>query len=251
MYFSQFPKIYYDFPQDETSTSMQILTDITTNVRVRKQVLENITLYDEYDIMEGETPEIIAEKVYGNPEYHWIIMLVNQKYDYLKDFPMSSRELDEYIKDKYGVDGIDQVHHYEKNDIITEGVAFIKIPASVINQLKVNDFILNLPHANARVNSIDLESNTATVLMDFGRFKTGNVVTIKGIREDAATGQSTFENVANFTIPTNGFVLQDGYTAITNYLYEVNENEKKRRIKLIAPELINQIVKEFRSLVTP
>ena len=95
MYFSNFPKIYYDFPQDDSSTVLQVLTDITANVRVRKQVLENITIYDEYDIQDGETPEIIAEKAYGNAELHWLIMLVNQRYDYLKDFPMTSYELQE------------------------------------------------------------------------------------------------------------------------------------------------------------
>ena len=101
MYFKQFPQIYYDFPQANSSdTELQILTDVTTNVRFRKQVLENVTLYDEYDMLEGETPEMVAEKVYGNPELHWVIMLANQRYDYLKDFPMSSRELELYCIDK-------------------------------------------------------------------------------------------------------------------------------------------------------
>ena len=70
MYFKQFPKIFYDFPQDGTSTTLQVLTDITTNVRIRKEILENVTIYDEYDIQEGETPEIIAEKIYGDAELH-------------------------------------------------------------------------------------------------------------------------------------------------------------------------------------
>jgi hypothetical protein len=115
MYFSNFQKIFYDFPTKENQeNTLHILTDITANVRVRKQILENITLYDEYDILDGETPELIAEKIYGNPEYHWIIMLVNQRYDYIRDFPMSVGELYDYVVDKYGVEGKDRVHHYEK-----------------------------------------------------------------------------------------------------------------------------------------
>ena len=65
MYFSNFPKIVYDF--DLTSgVDYKVVTDITRNVRLRKQILENISLYDYYDIAEGETPEIISEKIYQN-----------------------------------------------------------------------------------------------------------------------------------------------------------------------------------------
>lgn len=248
MYFSEFPKIYYDFPQDSTSTTLQILTDITTNVRIRKQILENITLYDEYDMKEGETPEIVAEKVYGNPEYHWIIMLANQRYDYLKDFPMSSRELEEYIADTYGADHINDIHHYEKNNIVVEGIGFLKIPKNVIGKLKVNDFIVNEPIVNGRIQSIDLTSNTATVLIDKGRYKSNEAVTVNGIRTDDS-GNIVYSTVLSFTVPANGFTIQDNYVPITNYIHEVRQNEQKRRIKLIAPELISQVVREFRSLI--
>ena len=63
MYFSNFPKIVYDFDLSN-GTDYKIVTDITQNVRLRKQILENISLYDYYDIGEGETPEIISEKFY-------------------------------------------------------------------------------------------------------------------------------------------------------------------------------------------
>ena len=85
MYFANFPKIVYDFDLSN-GTDYKVVTDITRNVRVRKQILENIALYDFYDIAEGETPEIVSEKIYGTPYYHWVIMLVNQRYDYVNDF---------------------------------------------------------------------------------------------------------------------------------------------------------------------
>ena len=69
-------------------------------------------MFDLYDIQEGDTPEKIAEKVYGNPEYHWIIMLVNERYDYLSDFPLSQVELQNYVEKKYG-SNIFGIHHYE------------------------------------------------------------------------------------------------------------------------------------------
>lgn len=102
MYFNTFPKILYDFKNsDNRSTFTAIVKDVTHNVRFRRDLLANVTIYDEYDIIDGETPEIIAEKVYGNPEYHWIIMLANQTFDYRKDFPLDEPTLVKFIAQKY------------------------------------------------------------------------------------------------------------------------------------------------------
>ena len=81
MYFNKFPSILYDFDIGSKTSVIQV-KDITRNIRFRRDVLANITIYDEYDVLDGETPEIIAEKVYGNPQYHWIVMLINDVYDY-------------------------------------------------------------------------------------------------------------------------------------------------------------------------
>jgi hypothetical protein len=114
MYFENFPKFAYDFDING-ERKVLIVSDITRNVRFRKDILSNVTLYDEYDIKEGETPEIIAEKLYGNSEYHWIIMLVNGRYDYIKDFPLTYTALTQYITDKYGVGNGSDPHHYENS----------------------------------------------------------------------------------------------------------------------------------------
>ena len=114
MYFENFPKFAYDFDING-ERKVLIVSDITRNVRFRKDILSNVTLYDEYDIKEGETPEIIAEKLYGNSQYHWVVMLVNDRYDYIKDFPLTYTALTQYITDKYGVGNELSIHHYENS----------------------------------------------------------------------------------------------------------------------------------------
>jgi hypothetical protein len=86
-------------------------------------VLANIAVYDEYDIVDGETPEIIAEKIYGNPEYHWIIMLTNDRYDYIEDFPLSEPELVKVISDKYPESEYDIHHYVDANGFIVDSTA--------------------------------------------------------------------------------------------------------------------------------
>lgn len=252
MYFSQFPKIYYDLPVTSTTdTTLQILTDITINVRVRKQILENITLYDEYDMKEGETPEIIAEKYYGNPELHWTIMLANERYDYHNDFPMSTQELYQNTIAKYGADNLDQVHHYEKDDLIVQGQGLLTISAQLYEEIIPKSDIIQNENVFAQVIGKVVTSTgpKAVLLLEKGKFISGQDITLYGIRVNEDTRISAYGAVMAYRLPNNAFQLSTGYTAITNIQYEEIQNEKKRRIKLISPLLIQQVVKELKDLI--
>jgi hypothetical protein len=162
MYFDNFPTFLYPF-KINNKTEYKLIKDISQNVRVRKEILANITLYDEYDIREGDTPEIISEKVYGSPLYHWVVMLCNERYNYIDDYPLTQYELEKYITDKYGSGNEYDTHHY-------------------------------------------VDAN-------------GNIV-------DSTQG-----------------------TSVSNYDYETDLNESKRRIKLISPTLLNTILKNFKDLI--
>lgn len=250
MYFKQFEKIFYDIQDKSNDSTLRILTDITTNVRVRKEVLQNITLFDEYDIKEGETPEIIAEKYYGNPELHWVIMLVNEKYDYLNDFPLTTQELYEFTIEKYGLENINQIHHYEKNGLIVQATGILKINMNVFNAIKKDDIIQN-ENVFARIIS---KSNSpvgpvAEIAIEKGLFVPNEQLTISGVRLNESTLRQEFVTLLNYQIPTNAFQVAPEFVGITNMEHEEKVNEGKRRIKLISPNLINQIVSEFRELV--
>jgi hypothetical protein len=189
-------------------------------------------------------------------------MLVNQRYDYLKDFPMTENELREYMTSKY--DDIYGIHHYERNGLVVEGVAKLKLPSTVTPLIKfgyttnllendrtiTHDYITG-PHGNGRIDSVDSVTNTAVLLMDFGRFSAGELVSLVGIRYDETLGRSTYAPVVNFNVPTNGFAINDEYHPVTNEEYEIRENESKRRIKLLSKNLVDQFVNEFKKLVTP
>jgi hypothetical protein len=114
MYFDNFPTFLYPF-KINNKIEYKLVKDISQNVRVRKEILANITLYDEYDIREGDTPEIISEKVYGSPLYHWVVMLCNDKYNYVDDFPLPIHELEKHITSKYGAGNEYNVHHHVNN----------------------------------------------------------------------------------------------------------------------------------------
>lgn len=101
-YFSNFPVLVYDLSLRNEEPMTFVLRDITTNVRFRKEILDNVLAYEVYDIQDNDTPESLSERFYGSPYYHWVIMLINDRYDYLNDFPMAQRELELLIDKKYG-----------------------------------------------------------------------------------------------------------------------------------------------------
>ena len=68
-------------------------------------------LFDTYDVKEGETPEMIADKLYGDPELHWVVLMVNDITDRFHQWPMNFSQFNQYVEDKY--DDINGIHHYE------------------------------------------------------------------------------------------------------------------------------------------
>lgn len=112
MYFENFPVILHGINGSDGQEILVRLRDITRNVRVRRDVLANITLYEEYIIRDGETAQLIAEKVYGDAQLHWVVILVNEKYDYVTDFPLTSLNLLDHVTRKYGAGNEYVTHHY-------------------------------------------------------------------------------------------------------------------------------------------
>ncbi len=114
MYFSTIPKIYYDSADNKQP---KIVTNLLRRVGVRAKVKTNSLLFDTYDVKEGDTPESIAHKLYGDSELHWIIMLTNDVIDRYHNWPLSGGQFNSYVNQKYvdsdGNPNPSGVHHYE------------------------------------------------------------------------------------------------------------------------------------------
>jgi hypothetical protein len=120
MYFSNFPLIIYD---SVGNGNFKIVTNLMKRVAMRTKVRTNTLFFDTYDVKEGETPEILADKLYGDSNLHWIILYVNNITDRYHQWPMSSGQFNDFIADKYS--NIDAVHHYEVSQ--TSGDTSVKI----------------------------------------------------------------------------------------------------------------------------
>lgn len=95
-YFDTLPKIIKT--QDGTSI---VLVDLMARVSVIPELLKDPVLYYSYDIQEGDTPEIIAHKYYGDSYRYWIVLFANQILDPQWSWPLDGNSFKRYLEDKY------------------------------------------------------------------------------------------------------------------------------------------------------
>lgn len=113
-YFSQFPKILYT----TDGKSAQLITDFLRRVSTTPYADTNAVIYTEYLIEDGQTPDTVADMIYGDSNLYWIILLTNNIIDPRYDWCMSQYQLMEYTKAKYS--NPDAVHHYEKDGLVVD-----------------------------------------------------------------------------------------------------------------------------------
>lgn len=126
MYFNSFPVIPYDAVGNG---QFKVTTNILRRIIARSKAKTNRALFDTYDVKEGETPEMIAHKLYGDSEYHWVVLLMNDIVDRYHQWPMSRRQFLAHVKNKYS--NVDGIHHYEIFQ--TSGDTTIKIDIGTDN----------------------------------------------------------------------------------------------------------------------
>lgn len=98
-YFKKFPRVLYSVNKE--GKDPKYVPDMLTRVKFLDSVISNQNLFFKYEIKGGETPEQIAHRVYGNPEKHWILLLVNQLIDPQFDWALGPYEFEKHIKQKY------------------------------------------------------------------------------------------------------------------------------------------------------
>ena len=86
--------------------------DIFRRMKVRDGIKNNLSLMATYDVMNGDTPEIIAYKHFGSTDYFWVICLMNDITDRFYDWPLSDGAFESFVNEKYAEPGA--IHHYEK-----------------------------------------------------------------------------------------------------------------------------------------
>ena len=84
-YFSHFPLMTYDVKGNK---NYKLLPDILRRVKLRSGLRSGSFMFDNYDVKDGERPEDIAYKWFGDAEYHWVILMTNNVTDRYYQWPL-------------------------------------------------------------------------------------------------------------------------------------------------------------------
>lgn len=110
--FEHFPKISYDIDRDG---SRLLVTNIMRRFALREKLRTRALLFYDYAIKDGERPDVVAHKFYGDHKLDWLILITNQIIDPHFDWFMGYYDFKNYIISKYGSIETAQttVNHYE------------------------------------------------------------------------------------------------------------------------------------------
>jgi hypothetical protein len=153
-YFNTLPKII----TSNYNGGVIILTNLLVRANIIPEALKSPLLYYTYDIQEGDTPEIVAHKYYGDSYRYWIVLFANQIIDPQWDWPLSGNNFNKYIADKYTeFNPYSTAHHYEKileqTDISTGTVTknIVSIDEDTYNSITEETNLYTLPTGTVSV----------------------------------------------------------------------------------------------------
>ena len=99
MYFTNITNVAIDV---DGSGNVDILKNLTSKAKFADSLLSNAGFYQTIEIIDGERPDHLSQRLYGTPDYHWTFLLLNPQIKNIwDDWPMSSSQLVEYCTNKY------------------------------------------------------------------------------------------------------------------------------------------------------
>jgi len=223
-FFSNFPKLFYAF--NLKTESPKAVTNIFSRFKVRSQVLNNAYSFYKYQLADGDTPDIVAYKQYGDPSYHWIVCYVNDIMDAQFEFPLTQPALERKMLKQYDLTSIGEaystIHHYELE--VEDTLAIVNGATTVTT----NNYVITLDQYNYTTNTLStVAANTSTTQV---------------YHFHANNADPSSANTATLT-------QKSTYKQVMVYDHEYRLNEEKREIKLLKPQYIQPLVFELETIL--
>lgn len=173
-YFESFPIIDYQVTNTKTKKCVDIIRRFTI-----PQSVYNADTYAEVFQREGDTPEGIAYRDYGNTNMYWSFLLFNKVINPLSEWSVPVRTLDKQLDDKY------------------PGVSLF-VTSDTITDLSTSTMNTKTSNASYRVNDTIKIYNESDVLVDTGTL----------YEYDRSTGHMKVSGIDTFTLSA-GYYITD------------------------------------------
>lgn len=142
-YFNELPNLeIVNRTSNRTSNDETIIVkNLFRRAKLREDIENVVTAFTYYNIEENERPDQVAQKIYGDPELDWVVMVVNNIVNVQDDWPISKDSFDNYLLSKYGsLEKLYEIKHYETIEL-KDSFGRVILPAKLL----VDESFYNTP----------------------------------------------------------------------------------------------------------
>jgi len=216
-YLKHLPNARYPSPllDKKSSTDYVLIKNLFRKNKILDWLTKETTVFNVFLVADGARPDTVAEDIYGDPELDYIVIISCGITNIRDEWPLSNKEVYEYAEDKYGLAGLNAIHHYETLEIRDQDDRLI-LPAGQIVEHDV---------AGGRPFKIDGPAARFGGSANKWYSETGGMRT-------SYTGESISPVVG-----------------VSNFDYETLLNEEKREIRPLKREFVQMFVNDFKRIM--
>ena len=132
-YFRRLPNLDYPslLKNRESNTDFVQTKNLFRRTKIREDLFANFMQFDKYEVVGDERPDNVAEKVYGNDNYDWIVLMSNNIIDINNEWPLTQLQLNLFLDNKYTPQELVSIHHYETLELRNDKNQLI-LPAGLV-----------------------------------------------------------------------------------------------------------------------
>lgn len=135
MFFKIVPNISYDekpisYPFSESD--FVVAKNFFRRYKINDDIFQYAVFFKKYTIVDGERPETLAEKAYGDQFLDWVILLTNNMVNAQYDWPRSNYEMYRIVEEEFD-DPYSEINHYEIRETIGQYQAGLHVDEAFYN----------------------------------------------------------------------------------------------------------------------
>jgi len=148
-YFRELPDVEYQSFLSDAISSKDYLTvkNLFRRNKLRDDLQNVFTLFNKYQIPENARPDVVAEEFYGSAELDWVVLMTAGIINVRDEWPLSNYHLYYHVENKYGVENLSNIHHYETIEVKDSKGRLILPAGKDVNE----DFTLNYSDGGSKV----------------------------------------------------------------------------------------------------
>ena len=122
-YFNELPNLEYlsQLPDANSNETYITVKNLFKRAKLRTDIVNFITAFEYYQIEDNQRPDVIAQKLYGDAELDWVILITNNITNIREEWPLSNQNLYNHMIEKYETENVlSSIHHYETTEVKDE-----------------------------------------------------------------------------------------------------------------------------------